>query len=186
VKFKKLYSAVFHLQQTWRMAILYWTWARLVTTTLTPLQQPPYVQNCWLPLWGPYQYPPQQPRQPEPHKIKLADFWTHQPQVSIIHTEALFSTYSVVEEQIKFNLVLPTLSQDTLVRVAMIVNAPQLLAEPYTALGFSCEPWVWAVSVFLCGSGWRGCGFLFVLLIVLFSLSFSPCPSSLCPSSLLQ
>jgi len=51
----------------------------------------------------------------------------------------------------KFNLVLPTLSQDTLVRVAAIVNAPHLLAEPYTALGFrvgvvavgsGCEPWV--------------------------------------------
>jgi len=48
--------------------------------------------------------------------------------------EALFDTFGVVEEQMKFNLVLPTLSQDTLVRVAAIVNAPHLLAEPYTAL----------------------------------------------------
>jgi len=111
------------------------------------------VQNWWLPLWGPYQYPPQQPQpcQPEPHKIKLADFWTHRPRVSFIHAEALFDKYGVVDEQMKFNLVLPTLSQDTLVRVAAIVNAPHLLAEPYTALGFrvgvvavgsGCEPWV--------------------------------------------
>jgi len=103
-----------------------------------PQQQLPYVQNCWLPLWGPYQYPPQQPqpklRQPEPSKIKLADFWTHQPQVWFIHAEALFDTYGVVEEQMKVNLVLPTLSQDTLVRVATIVNAPHLLADPCTAL----------------------------------------------------
>jgi len=103
-----------------------------------PQQQAPYVQNWWLPLWGPYQYPPQQlqpqPRQPEPHKIKLADFWTHQPQVWFSHAEAFFDTYRVVEERMKFNLVLPTLSQDTLIRVATIVNAPHLLAEPYTTL----------------------------------------------------
>jgi len=101
-------------------------------------QQPPYVQNWWLPPWGAFQYPPQQPqpqpRQPEPHKVKLADFWTHQPQVWFSHAEALFGTYHVVEERMKFNLVLPTLSKDTLVRVAAIVTAPHLLAEPYTAL----------------------------------------------------
>jgi len=69
-----------------------------------------------------------------PHKVKLTEFWTHNPQIWFSHEEALFGTYHVVEERAKFNLVLPTLSEETLIRVAAIVNAPHLLAAPYTAL----------------------------------------------------
>jgi len=102
-------------------------------------QQQPYVQapqnNWWVPPWmQPQPQPQPQPRQPEPHKVKLTNFWTHQPQVWFSHAEALFGTYNVEDERMKFNLVLPTLSEDTLVRVAAIVNAPHLLADPYTAL----------------------------------------------------
>jgi len=66
--------------------------------------------------------------------VKLTAFWTHNPQIWFNHAEALFGTYRVMEERAKFNLVLPTLSEETLIRVAAIVTAPHLLAAPYTAL----------------------------------------------------
>jgi len=77
---------------------------------------------------------PQAQQQAEPHKVKLTAFWTHNPQIWFSHAEALFGTYRVMEERAKFNLVLPTLSEETLIRVAAIVTAPHLLAAPYTAL----------------------------------------------------
>jgi len=95
-------------------------------------------QQAFQPWWVPppaFQPPPQQ--QSVLHKVKLTPFWTHNPQIWFSHEEALFGTYRVVEERAKFNLVLPTLSEETLIRVAAIMNAPHLLAAPYTAL---CAP----------------------------------------------
>jgi len=125
-----------------------------------PLQQqqfPPPGQQWWLPPWlqpQPWALPQhvQQHAPPPalPHKVHLTNFWTHQPAVWFTHAEALFQTYNVQEERMRFNLVLPTLSEDTLVRVAAIVTAPHLLATPYTDLKTRLlevyQPDVWELS----------------------------------------
>jgi len=98
-------------------------------------QAPP--QYMWPPppwaQWMPHPQPPQLPVA-QPHKVKLTDFWTHQPAIWFTHAEAIFATYNITEEAMRFNLVLPTLAQDTLPRVAAIVTAPYVLAAPYSAL----------------------------------------------------
>jgi len=89
----------------------------------------------WMQTWGaPPPLLPQPPPQLQPHKVRLTDFWTHEPLIWFQHAEALFGTYSVIEERMKFNLVLPCLSKETLVRVAALVTNPQDLAMPYAAL----------------------------------------------------
>jgi len=92
--------------------------------------------NQWQvpPPWWNWQPPqPQQPR-PEPHKVRLNSFWTHQPAVWFTNAEALFETYNVEEDRQRFNLVLPQLSEETLIRVASITSNPHVLATPYAAL----------------------------------------------------
>jgi len=72
-----------------------------------------------------------QPQPPvvQPHRVKLTTFWTHQPSVWFTQVEALFKTYNVTDERMRFNLVLPMLAEDTLICAADIVNAPYVLAE---------------------------------------------------------
>lgn len=95
---------------------------------------PPFAApQWWLPPW--IQQPHvHDPAAEQPHKVKLSSFWTHQPRVWFGNAEALFATYNVVNQRTKFHLVLPQLSESTLIRVAAIVNAPHLLANPYDAL----------------------------------------------------
>jgi len=96
-----------------------------------PWWVPPWVQQQWLP-------PPPQWAAPQhvaqPHKVKLTNFWTNKPDIWFTHAEALFATYHVVEELMKYHLVLPTLSGDTLTRVAAVVNNPHVLPTPYSTL----------------------------------------------------
>jgi len=98
-------------------------------------------QQWWIPPWvqpQPWNVPPymQQPAPPaaQPHKVKLTAFWTHNPAVWFSHAEALFQTYYVVEERMRFNLVLPTLSAENILRMAAIVNTPHALATLYSTL----------------------------------------------------
>lgn len=110
-------------------------------------QPPPFA--AYPPWWA--QQPPHVPvaatASPQLSKVHLTQFWTHEPAVWFSHAEALFRNFNVEEDRDKFSLLLPTLSPETLVRVASIVRAPQLLATPYISLKqrllevYQRDPW---------------------------------------------
>jgi len=96
-------------------------------------QQPPYV-------------PPPAP-QPQPHKVKLSQFWTQKARAWFTHAEADFDTFYVYGSRARFNLVLKVLPEEALERVAAIVEHPEQLQDPYMALKtrllevYQMDPW---------------------------------------------
>lgn len=94
------------------------------------------------PQFIPYFLPPQQqqhvpaagPPQPQPHRVKLGPFWPNKARTWFTLAESTFQQYYVVESRMRFNLVLPSLSEEMLDRVRAVVDYPDQLADPYAAL----------------------------------------------------
>lgn len=86
------------------------------------------------PWWPPYVQPQQQAPLPQPHKVRLAPFWTHNPRVWFTQAESAFNTCFVMEERMKFDLVVAQLQEETLQHVQSIVEAPEMLERPYQVL----------------------------------------------------
>jgi hypothetical protein len=72
--------------------------------------------------------------QPQPHRVSLKPLWTHNTRTWFSLAEATFDQYHIATSRMRFNLVLPALSEDTLERVKAIVNMPEQQADPYVAL----------------------------------------------------
>jgi len=95
-------------------------------------QYQPYQQ--FQPWWPPYVQPQQQRApMPQPHRADLTAFWTHNPRVWFTQAESAFNTCFVVDERMKFDLVVKQLAEATLEHVQSIVEAPELLERPYQA-----------------------------------------------------
>ena len=87
-------------------------------------------QQQYQPWWPPQQMAPA----PLPHRVHLTAFWTHNPRVWFTQAESAFNTCFVVQERMKFDLVVKHLAEATLEHVQSIVEAPELLPRPYHAL----------------------------------------------------
>lgn len=103
-----------------------------------PYQQQPGPQQWqgqqFAPWWPPYVQPEQRAPTPQPHRADLTSFWPHNPRVWFAQAESSFNTCFVVEERMKFDLVVKKLSEGTLDHVKSIVEAPELLERPYQAI----------------------------------------------------
>ena len=100
------------------------------------LRMPPQQQQWQAPPnWRPY-VPPQQyvQPQPQPHKVRLPPFWSHNPRVWFTQAESAFNTCHVGEERLKFDLVVACLGEETLTQVQSVVEIPEQLAHPYQVL----------------------------------------------------
>jgi len=84
---------------------------------------------------------------PQPHKVKLQQFWTHKPKVWFTNAEAEFDTCYVRDQRTMFNLVVKTLAEEALDRAAAIVEHPENFLNPYLALKqrlleiYQMDPW---------------------------------------------
>lgn len=81
-----------------------------------------------------FQQQQQQQQLPQPHRVKLNSLWTGKVKTWFTLAESTFAQYYVTDSLMRFNLVLPALSEDTLDRVRGIVDKPGLLADPYGSL----------------------------------------------------
>ena len=70
----------------------------------------------------------------QPHKVHLKPLWTGKVRMWFSLAEATFDQYNITSDRMKFNLVLPALSEDTLDRVKGIVEVPERLERPYERL----------------------------------------------------
>lgn len=73
-------------------------------------------------------------QQPQPHRVKLGPFWPSKPRTWFTLAESTFQQFYVEDSRMRFNLVLPALSEDMLDRVRAVVDNPEMLADPYAAL----------------------------------------------------
>jgi len=125
-----------------------------VNQNAPPFVPPPqFQQQQFFPWAAPslFAWPPQHAgvaqQQPQPHKVKLPDFWSHKPRAWFTHAEAAFATYYVMDSRQKFNLVLPSLSEDALDGVSALVELPHLVQLPYEAIKerllqiYQPDPW---------------------------------------------
>ena len=92
----------------------------------------PGLQQWNLPPWYPPYVAPMP--QPQPHRANLKPLWTHNIRTWFSLAEATLEQCNINNSRMKFNLVLPALSEDTLERVKAIVNMPEQQADPYMAL----------------------------------------------------
>ena len=94
-------------------------------------RMPQWGQQQWNapPLWGPNAF-----SQPQPHKVRLPPFWSHNPRVWFTQAESAFNTCHVREERMMFDLVVACLGEETLMQVQSVVEVPEQLARPYHVL----------------------------------------------------
>lgn len=112
-----------------------------------PPQQPQWnAPPPWFPPYVPQQQ--QHVPQPQPHRVSLKPIWTTKIRTWFTLAEAMFVQYNITDSKMKFFLVLPALSEETLDRVKAVVDMPDQHADPYGALKTRlCEifqPDVWA------------------------------------------
>ena len=70
----------------------------------------------------------------QPHRVNLKSMWTTNNRTWFSLAEATFQQYNITNSKMKFNLVLPALSEETLLRMKAIVNMLDQQADPYAAL----------------------------------------------------
>ena len=91
---------------------------------------PPWMAGQMLPwMAGQMQMPP--PRMP---RVELPPFWIRDPRTWYTLAESKFQLAEVTDSRLKFNFVLPSLSEDTLVQVRHILHAADVMPDPYNTL----------------------------------------------------
>jgi len=71
---------------------------------------------------------------PQPHRVRLPNFWTKDAVAWFALADSSFETCYVVASRMKFNLALAALSDDTLEQVRSILHAVNTLQDPYADL----------------------------------------------------
>jgi len=77
---------------------------------------------------------PQYVPRPQPHRVRLPSFWTKDVVAWFALADSTFETCFVEASRMKFNLVLPALSDETLEQIRSVLHAVNTLQDPYAVL----------------------------------------------------